>query len=111
MGLTRGPKAFCCKKDESAWDAVTKRIDILHAVSLHHLGYKLAIEGHDPDEGCTPYQRFNIARKCQYIAFALVAAKTNMHLPQWNWMKCYNKAVEYPRKLGIWHCKNGQTVL
>ena len=56
-------------------------------------GWKHNVEEHDKYNKCTYFDIFLIEQKCKYISISLKIALEYLHMPDWTWTKCCEKAI------------------
>ena len=89
-------------KDQSSKpieDVVVERMMKLRAGYKTFEGWKHNVEEHDKKNICTHYDIFMLEQKCKYISISLKIALEYLHMPDWTWLKCCQKAIEKVNEL------------
>jgi hypothetical protein len=100
--------------DASILACIERRIQLFAAVVDTLEGWRLVIDGGDPDNLCSSQFVFEIRKRCQLLCQALIFAKTHMStIPgpgrrRWLWSECCDTACKHLNPSGNRHTRSGQ---
>jgi hypothetical protein len=102
--------------DASVLACIERRIQLFAAVVDTLEGWRLVIDGGDPDNRCSSQHVFEIRKRCQLLCQALVFAKNNMStIPcpgrrRWPWSECCDAACKHLNPSGNRYARSGQSL-
>jgi hypothetical protein len=110
-------KMFLPKEgDASVLACIERRIQLFSAVVDTLEGWRLVIDGGDPDNLCSSQYVFELRKRCQLLCQALIFAKTHMStIPcpgrrRWNWSECCDTACKHLNPSGNRYTRSGQSL-
>jgi hypothetical protein len=107
-------KIFAPREDEVAThvlDVIQNRLTFLSTALSSATGYKMLVEGHDPDDLFSAKDVFEIRLKAQYLHAALHFASKEWKYGSVTWMNCCEKAIAYMAVTGVVFCKGANTMV
>jgi hypothetical protein len=94
------------KEDANVLACIERRIQLFAAVVDTLEGWRLVIDGGDPDNLCSSQHVFEIRKRCQLLCQALIFAKNSIStIPcpgrrRWPWSECCDAACKHLNRAG-----------